>query len=189
MKNDPEKQSDDIDYEDLRDHVFDGIQEYDKKLPNWWLMTLYGSIVFSIGYWFFYHTSGVGLSPEEKFAMQQQRVTERARASGVEELTNEALFELAKDETLVAAGRTVYASNCVACHGLELEGGIGSSLKNGEWKYGSEPLEIRRVILDGAPAGGMPSWRPTLGEQRVNEVTAFILAVNPSLAHDEQGEE
>ncbi len=185
MKNDPEKQSDDIDYEDLRDHVFDGIQEYDKKLPNWWLMTFYGTIVFSIGYWFFYHTSGVGLSPEDKFALQQERTAEYARATGVEQVTSELLFELANDETLVAAGRTAYASSCAACHGPDLEGGIGSALRNGEWIHGSDPMEIRRVILDGVSEAGMPPWRQALGERSVNEVTAFILSVNPSLAPDE----
>ena len=42
----------------LRPHEFDGIQEYDRRLPNWWLATFYGAIIFWVGYWFFRRQQG-----------------------------------------------------------------------------------------------------------------------------------
>lgn len=35
----------------LREHEFDGIQEYDQKLPNWWLFTFYIAIVWFLVHW------------------------------------------------------------------------------------------------------------------------------------------
>ena len=38
----------------LREHSFDGIQEFDQRLPNWWLYTLFGAVAFSVFAWLFF---------------------------------------------------------------------------------------------------------------------------------------
>ncbi len=35
-------------------HSYDGIQEYDKPLPKWWLVIFFGSIVWGAAYWIFF---------------------------------------------------------------------------------------------------------------------------------------
>lgn len=35
-------------------HEYDGIQEYDKPLPKWWLVIFFGSIVWGVVYWVFF---------------------------------------------------------------------------------------------------------------------------------------
>ena len=89
------------------DHEYDGIQEYDNRLPNWWLYTLYGSIVFAVLYWLYLHTWGVGLQQEvhyEEEMRDAERMQATAAASGPE-LTNESLLALTKDAATYLKGR------------------------------------------------------------------------------------
>lgn len=165
--------------EPLRDHVFDGIQEFDKKLPNWWLFTLYGTIVFSIGYWFYFHIFDIGLMQDERLAREQARAEEWAAANLDADFSDERLLAMSADSEIVASGRAIYGASCAACHGADAEGGIGPNLKDGEWIHGGSPGEILHTILEGVPAKGMPGWQSALGSRQSAEVTAFILSLNP----------
>lgn len=35
-------------------HDYDGIKEYDKPLPKWWLVIFFGSIIWAVAYWVFF---------------------------------------------------------------------------------------------------------------------------------------
>ncbi len=165
----------------LRDHVVDGIQEYDQRLPFWWLCILFGMIVFSIIYWLviddrrFTGTEDPGL--EAKLA----EVATKRLASSID-VTNDALFwEMSSNATFVRAGQATYEANCVACHGKELQGGIGFNLVDQEWVHGSKPSEIYHTVSQGVPEKGMQSWEPLLGQKRIAEVVAYVLSKNPNL--------
>lgn len=46
--------------DELIEHDYDGIQEYDNDLPGWWKALFLITIIFGIGYLLYYHVLGIG---------------------------------------------------------------------------------------------------------------------------------
>lgn len=157
----------------LRPHTFDGIQEYDKRLPRWWLLTLYGTVAFAAAYWAYYHAYGIGTAPTK--ALEQEMAANTAAAAkkaGV--IDDDALYRMSRDASAVAAGKTTFETTCAACHKPDLTGLIGPNLKDNEWIHGGKPMDAVKVITEGVLAKGMPPWGPMLGKQKISEVVAYI---------------
>lgn len=160
-------------------HEYDGIEECDNHLPRWWLWTLYGAIVFSIGYWFHYHTFKTGMGPtaayEAEDAAFKAAEAEKLKKAGA--LTPELLVKLSKDPATIKQGQDVFKSTCMSCH-LETGGGsIGPNLTDAFWLHGGKPDQIYKTIKEGVPAKGMASWGPVLGEERVRAAAAYVLSI------------
>ena len=161
--------------DDLRPHSFDGIQEYDKRLPNWWLFTLYGTIVFSFGYWSLFHHWRIAKEPGDAVTEEiQQNALLAAKNSGT--VTDQQMWAMSRDPATVGAGRATFSTTCVACHGDHLQGKIGPTLIKEVWLHGGKPMEIIHTITNGVPVKGMPTWGPILGRNKIMEVAAFILS-------------
>lgn len=164
-------------------HEYDGIRELDHRLPNWWLMTLYGAIVFSFGYWLYFHTFGIGLTQAEELALEIARADaaaearEQALLAAGGGLSDETLLAMVSDQEALTRGSEVFAQNCLACHGAKGEGTVGPNLTDGYWLNGHRPTQIHAVIADGQLAKGMPAWKSVLGGSRVRDVTAFVLSL------------
>lgn len=160
----------------IRAHVFDGIEEYDKKLPNWWLMTLYGAIVFAAGYWFYYHYPETHESSQQRLDRTMNAIALAAAKSAGAELTDEQLWAMSKDTKVSGAGAMTFQANCATCHQPDLSGKIGVNLRDNLWIHGGKPSEIVNSITNGVAAKGMPAWGPVLGKAKIAEVAAFILS-------------
>lgn len=161
----------------VRAHVFDGIAEYDRKLPNWWLLTLYATIVFAVVYWMATQHF-VGKTDGEK-VMSEIDGIRAAKLAAAGNYDDAALREMSKNSAVIAAGAETYASTCMACHGDKLQGGIGFNLADETWVHGGKPAEIMHTVTEGVLVKGMPSWGPVLGPKKIAEVVAFILSKHP----------
>jgi cytochrome c oxidase cbb3-type subunit 3 len=160
-------------------HEVDGIQEYDNKLPNWWLYTLYGTILFGAGYWFHYQTSGFGDTPSAEYRIEMDKAAtveaERIKAAGV--MTPEALVALSKDKVTLDQGKQVFVATCVACHRADGGGVVGPNLTDDFWIHGAAPDKVYKSVAAGVPDKGMPAWLPQLGADRVRSVTAYVISL------------
>jgi len=168
----------------VRHHVFDGIAEYDRRLPNWWLLTFYGAIVFAIFYWL----------DRQIFARSDDAKDLQAELSRIEAIKladagaprdDLSLWKMSRNPAFVQAGAATYKTTCASCHGNELKGGVGANLVDDVWIHGNTPLQVIATIETGVPAKGMPTWGPLLGTKKINEVTAFILSHHPAPAGTE----
>ncbi len=149
----------------------DGIEEYDNPLPDWWLGMFWLCILFAIVYTAHYHGFG-NRSQAGEFEAEMAAADARwpAEAAGS--------VAFAMTDAAVAAGEEIYMTNCIACHGANLEGGIGQSFQDDEWVHGGTAEDVIRIITEGVPAMGMVSWGNILGAERINQVAAYILARN-----------
>jgi cytochrome c oxidase cbb3-type subunit 3 len=185
----------------LREHEYDGIQEYDQKLPNWWLFTFYGAIVFFIGYWALYYHTDI-LKTDQVIIQEKIAAVQKAKDAELEKtlasLDNSKLVhQWATDPAIVSAGEATYLTNCSACHGADLSGTMvvgaakiplpGLAINDGQWKFGNKPMDIFKLINKGSPpestgnnGAKMQAWDQTLSPKQVAEVTAFIIAKVPA---------
>ena len=175
----------------LRDHTYDGIEEFDQKMPNWWLFTLYIMIVAFVVYWLAYYQLPFGMkSDTEKIDLAIAKLDQERDAQLSEMLasmSNEGLFEMSQQADAITAGKTVFESKCIACHGADLTAMMGSLKLPGEnlvdqtWKYGGRPLDIMHLITEGSPdvTKGMIAWKTQLSPTDIAKVAAYILSQQP----------
>lgn len=175
--------------QEIRPHAYDGIQEFNRRLPNWWLFTLYATIVFWIGYWGYYEWFRDAPEGAQRLELEMTRIeAERLAATALVRIDDASLWAMSRNAVFVNAGRATFDSNCVACHLASLRGksqspaAIGPDLTDEVWIHGGRPSEVYRTVTRGVLEKGMPTWGPVLGPKRIAEVVAYVLS------HHREGE-
>ena len=63
--------------------------------------------------------------------------------------------------------------NCSGCHGGHAGGGMGPSLRDQDWIYGSSDAHVFDSIAEGR-AHGMPAWGTKIPEDQIWQLVAYI---------------
>lgn len=164
--------------DEMLDHEFDGIREFDNPPPAWLMNILWASIVFSAGYWLYYHTLGVGKLPKDRLDQANAHAAElQLKKMAGKPITDQSLLLMSQVPDQVTAGRAIFEQFCVQCHDTQGQGKVGPNLTDVYWLHGGRPTQIHNTIVKGVPEKGMVAWMDQLGPDRVNKVAAYVLTI------------
>jgi cytochrome c oxidase cbb3-type subunit 3 len=174
-------------------HDFDGIRELDNRLPPWWVNMFILTIIWAVGYMFYYHWGGDGPSSTDEYNMEmeqakkQQAIALAGMANAVDESNVTALTE----SGALGEGQLIFKNVCAACHGQGGEGTIGPNMTDEYWIHGGGIKNVFKTIKYGVPEKGMISWQSQLSPSDMQKVASYILTLkgtNPPNPKEPQGE-
>lgn len=174
---------------ELRPHVFDGIEEYDQKLPNWWLFTFYFTIAWFAIYWFLYYQLGWFKDDHDRVTAdiaQIQATKAKELEAMLSKLDDKVIWEWSRNSAIVAEGKGVYDRICFTCHAPDLSAKLngaplpGLPLNDKEWKYSVKPMDMFNMVAKGSPdknvLAPMPPWEQVLSPAEMAKVVAYVLS-------------
>ena len=168
---------------DTTGHTWDGdLTEWNKPLPRWWLNLFYITVVFALVYLAIYPGLGV-YAGTQGWSSEGEHAKDVAEADAAikplfAKFAAVPLPELAGNPEALALGRSVFANNCVTCHGSDARGARGfPNLVDKDWLWGGEPDTVLATILDGRQAA-MPPLGAALGDQGTVEAAVYVQSLS-----------
>lgn len=177
--------------DELLDHEYDGIREFDNALPRWWLYGFYFTIAFSVVYVVNYHLLPTPLWGHAGQVAEYEAEVEAAEhlAAGRPRPTAPAAAVVAlTDADSLAKGKAIYegANLCAACHREDLGGMVGPDLTDNLWIHGCAPGELMQNIATGFPTQGMLPYGSgtALSDEELLQVVSYVLSKQGSTPAD-----
>jgi cytochrome c oxidase cbb3-type subunit 3 len=178
----------------MADHSYDGISELDNFMPPWLQYVFIGTVVFGVVYFVNYSVLGNGPTGAEEYEEELRvealaaEVRKANLAAGIDE--NSVVFD--ESPAALAAGKSIYETNCVACHAADGGGGVGPNLVDDYWLHGGAIKDVFTVVKYGVVEKGMVPWEDQLSPEQIQQVSSFILSLkgttpaNPKIPQGEQ---
>ena len=156
----------------------DDIEEYDNPLPGWWSWIFALSIVFAGVYFFFASMLGAQASPEGWYDREVTADMERQFAMMGDIKSDAAsLVKLTGDDKLLKVGRSIFLTNCAACHNANGAGLTGPNLTDDVYLHVKRIEDIVDVVTAGRNNGAMPAWGNRLQPKEITLVAAYVASL------------
>jgi cytochrome c oxidase cbb3-type subunit 3 len=170
----------------LLDHDYDGIKELDNNLPPWWIYLFYACIVFSVVYLVRFEILGADDQETElKKELAQAKIEVAEYMKTAPDLMDEKTVTLLTDAPTLAEGKTIFTTNCAACHRADAGGQIGPNLTDDHWILGGGIKNLFHTITNGGRDGkGMIAWKGTLKPKEIQKVASYIISLKGSNPKD-----
>ncbi|MBU0940556.1 MAG: c-type cytochrome [Bacteroidetes bacterium] len=166
----------------LLDHDYDGIKELDNNLPPWWVYLFYASIVFGVIYLVRFEVMGADnqeMELQKELAQAKIDVAEYMKTAP--DLMDEKTVTLLTEPADLAEGKTIFMTNCAACHRADGGGQIGPNLTDDNWILGGGIKNIFHTLVNGGRDGkGMISWKGTLKPKEMQKVASYVISLKGS---------
>ena len=162
----------------ISDHAFDGIRELDNRLPPWWVNMFILTVIWAVGYMYYYHWGGNGPSQKQEYDTEVEKAKKEIAMALANQanLVDESNVTMLADNGLVGQGELIFKSNCAACHGQALEGTVGPNLTDEYWIHGGGIKNVFKTIKYGVPDKGMIAWQATLRPADIQKVASYIVS-------------
>jgi cytochrome c oxidase cbb3-type subunit III len=173
-------------------HAFDGIHELDNRLPPWWVNMFIITIIWAVGYMFYYHWGGDGPSQVQEYenTMQEAKKELAIALAGKANAVDESSVTLLTDSGPLGEGELIFKGSCAACHGQKGEGAVGPNLTDEYWIHGGGIKNVFKTIKYGVPEKGMISWQAQIKPADMQKVASYIISLkgtNPPNPKEPQG--
>jgi cytochrome c oxidase cbb3-type subunit 3 len=166
--------------DEIREHQFDGIQEYDNRLPRWWIGSFIITILVGLYLWGARYNFGWDPTLKEGYEKDMADLKALQDAKGSAGPTDEEVLAWVKDPHELAEGKRIFSINCIACHGAYGQGVIGPNLTDDYWLHGGKPSQIAHTIQTGVPEKGMPTWKGVLSPSDIRHAAAYVVSIHGS---------
>lgn len=167
-------------------HDYDGIKELDNNLPPWWVYLFYACIAFAFIYFIRFEIMGGDnqeMELQKELAQAKIEVDEYMKTAP--DLMDEKTVTLLTEPADLDAGKTIFTTNCAACHRADAGGQIGPNLTDDRWILGGGIKNLFHTITNGGRDGkGMIAWKGTLKPKEIQKVASYIISLKGSNPKD-----